>query len=506
MKKSLFFTVLLSSMTTVFLHGQNIGIGNATPLSKLDVLGSGADNTTSSLNIANSLGNSILFVSDDERVGIGSNVIPADRKLYVVTNPTDDYAGYFSSANVGVNTNILNAICTGVGTLDVVAVKGESVPSETYGIGGQFIGGYRGVYGSTISATAGNIGIDLRAVLGYAEGIDEDVYGISGIGQSFGSGNIYGLLGEAYGDDYAYGLYAGAFTNLYPIQQGTTIWDLVSCAGRFESNTGAGIHVYSTDYYTNNAGTDFNDPIISVAESNTGNVTGIYTIGMGGSGTGSYVSGIECNARKGTGTAQYLYGVLAYPTGTGTVDTYAGYFSGKVAVTGLLSKGGGSFKIDHPLDPENKYLYHSFVESPDMMNIYNGNITTDANGIAVVTLPTYFEALNMDFRYQLTAIGQFAQAIVFEKVVNNAFKIKTDKPNVEVSWQVTGVRKDKFAQMNRIIPEVEKEGVEKGKYLHAEAFNMPEEKDMMSVLIPRSTEKATKVTPIHPPKWSKTRK
>ena len=56
----------------------------------------------------------------------------------------------------------------------------------------------------------------------------------------------------------------------------------------------------------------------------------------------------------------------------------AGRFTGDVAISGTLSKGGGSLKIDHPLDPENKYLYHSFVESPDMMNIYNGTITTDA--------------------------------------------------------------------------------------------------------------------------------
>lgn len=79
---------------------------------------------------------------------------------------------------------------------------------------------------------------------------------------------------------------------------------------------------------------------------------------------------------------------------------YAGWFNGRVAVLGTLSKGGGSFKIDHPLDPANKTLSHSFVESPDMLNIYNGNVTTDADGFATVTLPDWFEALNRDFRYQ----------------------------------------------------------------------------------------------------------
>jgi len=84
-----------------------------------------------------------------------------------------------------------------------------------------------------------------------------------------------------------------------------------------------------------------------------------------------------------------------------------------------LTKGSGSFKIDHPLDPAKKYLSHSFVESPDMMNVYNGNVTTDRHGFAIVTLPSYFEALNRDFRYQLTVIGQFAQAIVAEEISHN---------------------------------------------------------------------------------------
>jgi hypothetical protein len=140
----------------------------------------------------------------------------------------------------------------------------------------------------------------------------------------------------------------------------------------------------------------------------------------------------------------------------------AGDFLGDVRVTGMLTKGGGAFRIDHPLDPKNKYLSHSFVESPDMMNVYNGNITTGERGEAVVELPAYFEALNRDFRYQLTVIGQFAQAMVLEKINGNRFRIKTDKPRVEVSWQVTGIRRDKFAEENRIQVEAEKSAAERG--------------------------------------------
>ncbi len=129
----------------------------------------------------------------------------------------------------------------------------------------------------------------------------------------------------------------------------------------------------------------------------------------------------------------------------------AGYFQGEVRVVGRLTKSSGSFQIDHPLDPDNRWLSHSFVESPDMMNVYNGNVTTDADGHATVELPDYFHALNRDFRYQLTVLGVFAQAIVGRKIRGGSFEIRTDVPDVEVSWQVTGIRKDAWATAHPIV-------------------------------------------------------
>jgi hypothetical protein len=215
---------------------------------------------------------------------------------------------------------------------------------------------------------------------------------------------------------------------------------------------------------------------------------GSASIGSGGTG-GTLIGGVSTGGNGGDGA--FAVGALGVGAGNeggrgivaipgsgagGATVGLAGEFLGDVEVSGNLAKGGGSFKIDHPLDPENKYLYHSFVESPDMKNIYDGNITTDANGEAVVEMPDYFEALNRDFRYQLTVIGTFAQAMVAEKLKGNQFRIKTNAPNVEVSWQVTGVRQDAFANKNRIKVEVPKEGKERGKYLHPEAFNQPQER------------------------------
>jgi len=159
---------------------------------------------------------------------------------------------------------------------------------------------------------------------------------------------------------------------------------------------------------------------------------------------------------------------------------FAAFFLGNVDVDGTLSKAGGSFKIDHPLDPANKYLLHSFVESPDMMNVYNGNVITDGQGRAVVQMPDWFEALNRDFRYQLTVIGQFAQAMVANKMSNHTFTIQTDKPNVEVSWQVTGIRHDAWADANRIPVEQMKGDKERGLYLHPELFGAPAEKSIVA--------------------------
>ena len=180
---------------------------------------------------------------------------------------------------------------------------------------------------------------------------------------------------------------------------------------------------------------------------------------------------------QGSTSCAGTYGVGGCATsGTGvfgkSASGLAGLFEGDVTVTGTLSKGGGSFQIDHPLDPENMYLFHSFVESPDMMNIYNGNVSLGADGSAVVEMPDWFEALNMEFRYQLTAIGAPGPNLyISETMSDNRFAIAGGAPGTEVSWQVTGIRHDPFAELNRIQVEVEKPLAERGTYLYPEAYS-----------------------------------
>jgi hypothetical protein len=205
----------------------------------------------------------------------------------------------------------------------------------------------------------------------------------------------------------------------------------------------------------------------------TGGGSGLWaTGGTAGSAGGQGGDGVDAFAGISTGNgypSDALYAVQYDLAG------YAGEFIGNVLVAGNLSKSGGSFKIDDPIDPANKYLYHSFVESPDMKNVYDGNVVTDGNGSAIITMPAWFEALNSDYRYQLTVIGQPAHAWIAAEMMNSAFSIKTDRPNVKVSWQVTGIRQDAWARAHRIPVEVDKAPEDKGRYIHPELFGHPDD-------------------------------
>ncbi len=137
-------------------------------------------------------------------------------------------------------------------------------------------------------------------------------------------------------------------------------------------------------------------------------------------------------------------------------------------VSGIVQKGSGTFLIDHPLDPRNSLLYHSFLESPDAKNLYDGIATLDGNGEATITLPDYFEALNKDFRYQLKPIGKpMPDLFVKQEVTKNRFVIGGGVAGGRVSWQVTGIRHDAFIEANPIEVEVDKgpdEWVNRGEF------------------------------------------
>lgn len=138
---------------------------------------------------------------------------------------------------------------------------------------------------------------------------------------------------------------------------------------------------------------------------------------------------------------------------------YSAAFNGEAATAsgqlrcGVISKAGGSFTIDHPLDPDKTILNHYFAEGPEMLNIYRGSVVLDAAGRAEVSLPDYFDALNRNPMIQLTGVGS-SDVFVAHEVTGNAFVIG-GKPGIKVYWQVTGDRKDVSAEAIRAMMPVE---------------------------------------------------
>ncbi|MGZ5393773.1 MAG: hypothetical protein ACXWD3_18615, partial [Mycobacterium sp.] len=324
--------------------------------------------------------------------------------------------------------------------------------------------------GATIRNYAvGEHGLEVIGDTGvYASAVGEGGSGV--YGRSFGNSNSAGVFGlnsngagvwgrstgngsAVYGENTGAG-YAGRFVGPVDVAGSSSSGQLTATS---TSSNGAGVKgvgfggVYGVTNASNGYGV--------VGEASLANSAGVLGVNR----DSAAIWG------RSTGVGSAIYGEN---TGAG----FAGRFIGPVHVQGTLSKSAGSFQIDHPLDPANKYLSHSFVESPDMMNIYNGNVTTDATGSATITMPAYFEALNRKFRYQLTVLGQFAQAIVSRKVAGNSFEIRTDKPGVEVSWQVTGIRQDAYAKAHPIVVEDLKPAEQQGLYLYPAGFGAGEEK------------------------------
>ncbi|HUV31417.1 MAG TPA: hypothetical protein VMY05_10050 [Acidobacteriota bacterium] len=261
----------------------------------------------------------------------------------------------------------------------------------------------------------------------------------------------------------------GVDINMVNASTGTT-YGLVSNVQHTTVSGGGSVYGVSTDAISD-GGTRYGVEVYAARQtvpSYTGTTYGV----MSGAFNGLNVYGLYADG----GNCSNYYGIYCATASGVTGTNLAGYFNGSINVTGSVLGPGIFFTVDHPLDPENKYLSHSSVESPDMMNVYNGNVTTDGNGEAVVQLPDYFSAFNRDFRYQLTPIGEFAQAIVAEEISGNAFTIRTDKPNVKVSWQVTGIRTDAWAEANRMQVERVKPDNERGLYMHPEAFGLGPEK------------------------------
>ncbi len=347
---------------------------------------------------------------------------------------------------------------------------------------GSFSAGVRGINNGT--------GLNGIGVYGSQDGGGWGVYGTtpSGIGVYGTSSDGNGVVG---GSQIGRGVYGNSPDGIGVIGNSNAravigTLGFTSCAGNYGVGGCSGSDASATG-------------VLGVHQASTGTAAGvegdtsstsIAAIGVLGKVSSTSPGGFSAGVRginNGTGGAG-IGGWFSHPgSGWGLYSTagpggLAGRFVGDVTIFGTLSKTAGSFKIDNPLHPSTEYLQHSFVESPDMMDVYNGNVTTDVKGFATIKLPAYFQALNRDFRYQLTIVGTRGwNARVVKEIAHNRFTIQTDQPNVKVSWQVTGIRHDAYANAHRIQVVVPKTGAERGKYVFPQLYGQAKSKSITAL-------------------------
>lgn len=249
----------------------------------------------------------------------------------------------------------------------------------------------------------------------------------------------------------------------------------------------AGVGVYGKGGETGVFGTAYNGVVGLSPVFNGNGLIGTADLGTDAWGvSGQSIQGQGVVGRAGPGPLPGggfpgATGVVGYSSAAGGIgvfgqspiatanSSWAGYFDGRVNITGslcaaTLCASAKAFRIDHPLDPEHQYLLHTSVESPDMKNMYDGVAVLDEDGKCEIDLPDWFQALNCDFRYQLTCIGAWSPVFVAKEIHNNRFQIDGGKPGMKVSWQVTGIRHDAWAQENRTPVEVAKSARNDAKY------------------------------------------
>ena len=445
-----------SPLNALFVdNGGNVGIGTTTPTSLLQVNGTA---TVTGFQMLAGAGAGKVLTSDAggsatwQPGGGGSLTLP--------------FAGAMSgtgSAFMATNNG------GGIG-VHGVSLGGRSVFGREFGSGNNgYLGGSSGASGThAASGNTGSLGTNSYGVVGQ-HGSTNDFGGIGALG--FG----------AFGMHWASGNTGYLGTSVAGV-------DGVSSTGHrgYLGHSVAGVHGVSSTGHAGYLG----HTLVAVygQHATSGSYGGIGDVqigayGVNGSGSVGYLGAkvgpfaVDCGVYgnsvvAGVGVFGESNGISAIGV-WGRGDYWAGYFSGDVNITGTVF-GPQTLRIDHPLDPENKYLQQSSVVSDEMKSVYDGVVTLDGSGEAWVELPNWFESLNRAIRYQLTCIGEFAPVYVAQKVEGNRFRIGGGKPGMEISWLVTGVRQDALAKAKPLSVEVEKGSSERGRYLHPEAFGLPE--------------------------------
>ncbi len=379
-----------------------------------------------------------------------------------LSNITNNTEAFVSNANAGTSGNPSTAI-VGQNSATGVSVYAENTNNAN-------------AY-NALEAHSSSTNSYTSAVAGYYDGTNQGVGVYGSIYNASTGGGIAGVMGVNARTDGGHGIMGQGFNGVVGMtnyQLGAGVWGQNNDA----IGTGNGCGVIG----------DGNYGVWGQTAYGTAGTFGINARTTGGWG----VEGQGFNGVVGTTVQDLGFGVYGENASTATVNNNVGVAGlGWVGVFGESNNNGGpgfgvysngnfgssgtkSFMIDNPLDPENKFLKHFCIESPEVLNMYRGTVILNANGEAIITLPEYFDAINIEPSYELTAIGKPAPNIyIKEEINNNKFTVAGGNAGQKISWTVYSKRNDLFIQKNpeSIVIQPEKRTNQKGKYLHPEFYN-----------------------------------
>ncbi|MGA7633143.1 MAG: DNRLRE domain-containing protein [Terriglobales bacterium] len=428
-----------------------------------------------------------------------------------------------SSASIVANTSSATSYAvngTSMATTgDYGGIWGATQSTGGYGVVGE--SPYVGVIGSSpfvgVEGTASNTGVGGYGSTGVL-GTDTvgDGYGVYGQSENIGvEGNstfvgVYGVYDAASKEGTNRGGWAGVWgdtgTELSVAVRGTAD---NGYAGYFANNAPDTVATLDleNDTTTANGGAEVffanmpnllgEDAAAVIGDPGCGETSGNIALQLG---QGSMFSCSNYTLLGNTAGSTYLNAVSGQSVHLRIANSDVVKVStGAVSITGTMSATGTkNFRIDHPLDPANKYLYHASIESSEVLNLYSGNAVLDDLGEAVVQLPDWFEVINKDFRYQLTPVGAPGRDIyIAEEVSGGHFKIAGGKPGAKVSWQVSGVRNDAWEKAHPWAVEEDK-SADRGHYLTPELYGAPETERIGYMPVPPRSEPIVHHHPLLP--------
>lgn len=388
-----------------------------------------------------------------------------------------NYGGRFLSSST-TGTGVLGQAFAFTG--NTVAVRGQSLSTSGTGVSGEVTAGS----GNTVGVSGESASTTGRGVDGLATAVTGTNYGVAGQSNSTSGRGVFGLANASSGAAYG-GEFRSASTTGRGVLGLATAATGDAYGGQFQSASTSGRAVFGEA----TAASGFTDGGYFTSSSTTG--TGVYGHATNNTGSGYGVWG-ETAAPIGRAVFGWAYSSSGENVGVeGRTSSGAGW--GVFSIGRFGATGTKSFRIDHPADPENKYLVHYSTEGPEVINFYRGMVTLDESGIAVVELPAYFSRINLSPSYTLTAVGAPMPMLhVSEKISEEAllkgqdaepgdaaplcrFVIAGGAPGGEVSWRVEAVRNDRWVRAARPAAEVEKTGEARGTYQHPELYGKPAE-------------------------------